>query len=357
LATDAARSHERAREHVSAADQVLKIVRNCAKSQQWLPSARTAKRTRIEELLDAHAATLRLRGVRSSAQIQSHLKPVREHFGDWFSVDLTAAAVDTYIEARLEADKAPATINRETQLLGQAMRLALERGQITAVPAIRPLPERNTRQGFFERPEFEAVVVALPEHLRDMCRFGWLTGWRRGEILTLRWTDVDLDGGAIRLRAEASKNGRGRTVMLGGGELGALIARRERARLVDREDGHPLVPDLVFHRDGEPIVDFRKAWATACVAGGLYRTVKREDGTAWSRTGCSMTCGAPPCATWCGRACQSGWRWRSRATRPGVCSTGTTSWSEGDLREAMRLQSAYVESLPRTGPAIPAGSR
>ena len=31
--------------------------------------------------------------------------------------------------------------------------------------------------------------------------------------------------------------------------------------------------------------------------------------------------------------------------------------SEGDLREAMRLQSAYVESLPRTGPAIPAGSR
>src|SRR5260370_13844747 len=41
LATDAARSHERAREHFSAADQVLKIVRNCAKSQQWLPSARS----------------------------------------------------------------------------------------------------------------------------------------------------------------------------------------------------------------------------------------------------------------------------------------------------------------------------
>jgi len=237
LATDAARSHERAREHVSAADQVLKIVRNCAKSQQWLPSARTAKRTRIEELLDAHAATLRLRGVRSSAQIQSHLKPVREHFGDWFSVDLTAATVDTYIEARLEADKAPATINRETQLLGQAMRLALERGQITAVPAIRQLPERNTRQGFFERPEFEAVAMALPEHLRDMCRFGWLTGWRRGEILTLRWTDEDLDGGAIRLRAEASKNGRGRTVMLGGRAWGP--DRPPGARAPRRSGGRP----------------------------------------------------------------------------------------------------------------------
>src|SRR6266404_197192 len=34
LATDAARSRKRTREHVSAADQVLKIVRNCAKTRR-----------------------------------------------------------------------------------------------------------------------------------------------------------------------------------------------------------------------------------------------------------------------------------------------------------------------------------
>ena len=34
MATDAARSHKRTREHVSTADQVLKIVRNCAKTRR-----------------------------------------------------------------------------------------------------------------------------------------------------------------------------------------------------------------------------------------------------------------------------------------------------------------------------------
>jgi len=45
-------------------------------------------------------------------------------------------------------------------------------------------------------------------------RFAYLTGWRKGEIISLKWTDVDRDAGAIRLRPEQSKTGRGRTAML-----------------------------------------------------------------------------------------------------------------------------------------------
>ena len=36
---------------------------------------------------------------------------------------------------------------RETQLLGQALRLGLERGNLSTLPSIRRLPERNARQG------------------------------------------------------------------------------------------------------------------------------------------------------------------------------------------------------------------
>src|SRR2546426_9941247 len=108
----------------------------------------------------------------------------------------------------------PATVNRETQLLGQAMRLGVERQCLATVPAIRHLPERNVRQGFFERPELEAVVANLPDDLRDVARFAYLSGWRRGEILTLRWSDVDRDGRIVRLRAEESKNGHGRVLAL-----------------------------------------------------------------------------------------------------------------------------------------------
>jgi putative ABC transport system substrate-binding protein len=78
---------------------------------------------------------------------------------------------------------------------------------------------------------------------------------------------VDRDAGAIRLRPEAAKTGRGRTVMLEG-DLAELIDRRFEARLFEK-DTNVRVAALVFHRDGEPVGDFRKAWATACQAAGV----------------------------------------------------------------------------------------
>lgn len=228
--------------------------------------APAARRVTVDELLDDLAADYRLRQIRSWKSFGAHLKPLRAHFGNWRALAVTASAVDAFIEDRLEADKAPSTINRSTQVLGQAFRLALKRQKVLAVPPIRRLPEHNARQGFFERADFERVVTALPEYLRDFCRFAYLTGWRRGECLTLPWSDVDRDGGVIRLRPEASKNGSGRTLVLDP-VLAALLARRERDRLSARG-----VADLVFHRAGRPIGDFRYAWGKACVAAGLAVT-------------------------------------------------------------------------------------
>ena len=51
------------------------------------------------------------------------------------------------------------------------------------------------------------------------------------------------------------------------GDLAELIDRRGEARLFDK-DGKVRVAALVFHRDGEPVRDFRKSWATACLAAG-----------------------------------------------------------------------------------------
>jgi integrase len=228
--------------------------------------APAARRVTVDELLDDLAADYRLRQIRSWKSFGAHLKPLRAHFGAWRAAAVTAEAVDAFIEDRLEASRAPATINRLTQVLGQAFRLALKRQKVLGVPAIRHLPEHNARQGFFERDDFERVVTALPAYLQDVARFGYLTGWRRGELLTLRWSDVDRAGGVIRLRPEASKNKTGRTIVLDP-ILDALMARREQARLLERG-----VADLVFHRDGRPIGDFRYAWGKACVAAGLAVT-------------------------------------------------------------------------------------
>jgi len=74
------------------------------------------------------------------------------------------------------------------------------------------------------------------------------------------WRDVDLAGGVVRLRPEISKNKDGRMLPLSG----ELLEITERAHARRRLDS-----SLVFHRNGEPMGDFRKAWSSACEAAGL----------------------------------------------------------------------------------------
>ncbi len=98
---------------------------------------------------------------------------------------------------------------------------------ISQQPFIPRLSEiGNERQGFFETADFEAVCGKLPEYLRDFCRFGFATGWRKGSIESLRWSDVGED--VIYLRAENSKTRKAETMPLEG-ELRQIIDRRRAA--------------------------------------------------------------------------------------------------------------------------------
>ncbi len=204
-------------------------------------------------------------------QSLSNFRRVRQDFALQRASTLTSDQVDRYIEGLQEQDYAPASINRFTQVLGQAFGLAIRQKRLISVPYIRRLSEAgNVRQGFFTQADFERLVSHLPGDLQDYARFAYLTGMRKGEIASLRWDDID--GDSIRLRAENAKNGEGRTVPIEG-ELTELIERRRAARQVRQADLPITLSAWIFHRSGEPIGDFRKAWATACVMAGLGQWV------------------------------------------------------------------------------------
>ena len=289
------------------------------------------RQLQLGSLLDDLVSDYRVRRVRSLASVLSHLKPLRDHFGNWRAVGINFRAIETYITTRREAEKSNATINREMELLRRALRLAHDRQLLPSIPKVRVLPEDNTRQGFFERPELEAVVAALPAYLRDFTRFAYLSGWRKGEIISLKWTDVDREAGAIRLRPEAAKTGRGRTVMLEG-DLAELIDRRWQARLFEK-DANLRVTALVFHRDGEPVGDFRKAWATACRAAGvpdkLFHDLRRTAARNMVRAGVPERVAMAV----------TGHLTRSMFDRYNIVS-------EDDLRMAAQKTTMYVDTLP-----------
>jgi integrase len=169
----------------------------------------------------------------------------------------SAASISRYVENLLADGYRPASINRRTEVLSATFRLAIREKKLTEMPYIRGLSETgNGRQGFTVRQQLDRVIANLPEHLRDVVLFCFLSSWRKGEVLSLTWTNVA--GDAIRLRAENSKEREARSLALEG-ELAEIIERRLALR-----DG-----PLVFHRQGKPIRSFRKRWARVCRLAGI----------------------------------------------------------------------------------------
>jgi len=153
----------------------------------------------------------------------------------------------------------------------------VQRKRLTAmqVPTLSRLPERNVRRVFFAHDEFEAVAKHLPKYLQDAARFAYLTGWRKGDVRSLKWADVDTQVMTITLLT--SKNGEGRALALPD-ELVAIVKRREQERLMTTPAGDVRVVEYVFHRDGRLLGDFRKAWHAACVKAGLSHLEKDAEG-------------------------------------------------------------------------------
>jgi integrase len=144
--------------------------------------------------------------------------------------------------------------------------LAVKDGKLYSKPHVPMLREDNTRTGFFEAEQFEAVCRHLPEALRPVVTFAYLTGWRlKSEILPLEWRQVDWQGRVVRLDPGTTKNREGRSYPFTAALekiLKAQDAEHDRLKKAGR------IVALVFHRDGERILDFRKAWDTACTAAG-----------------------------------------------------------------------------------------
>ena len=233
------------------------------------------QRVTVAELLDDYVEDIRLREVKSLEKMLAHMKPIRTYFGPMRAAEVTAAIVDRYIAARVAATKSNATVNRGTTILATAFKLGQRRGKLTIAPMIRKLPETTVRRVFYEKIEFEEVVSAAPEYLRDALRFFYATGWRKQEVVGLLWNTVDLAAGTITL--PTSKNTRGRALAISG-DLVELMKRREQARLVETPDHEVKVAEHVFHRQGQPLGDFKRAWATARVTAGLARLVKDASG-------------------------------------------------------------------------------
>jgi integrase len=215
----------------------------------------------------------RTNGRRSLPDLERTVRPLRAAFGGMRAVAITTERMRDYSAARLDAGAAPATVNKELGALRRMLTLGLGRKYRDDVPMLHV---ENTRTGFVEPADFDALVTALPAHLQAPTRFAYVSAWRRGEVLNLTWARVTRDadgGGSIRLDGAQSKNGSGRVLpFVAASPLALLLAEQHERRRLDCP--------YVFHRNGKPLRYFYDAWRTACKAIGqphlLFHDLRRS---------------------------------------------------------------------------------
>jgi integrase len=234
-------------------------------------SRRDLERVVYRDLQHLIITDYRKNGRRSMSRLQSSLKHLGTFFDSWRVVDITEDAIDRYVGERLDEGAAAATVNRELAALRRMFRLGDRARMVERVPVFDLLTERNVRKGFIEEPEFAALCTELPPRQRPLAVVGYITGWRKGELLSRQWRHVDFDGGWLRLEPGETKSGEGRQFPLVPRLREALEAQAERKRAIEKRTGR-IVDALFFHyggsRAGEPIRDFRSAWQSACRRAG-----------------------------------------------------------------------------------------
>jgi len=211
------------------------------------------------------------------------VKHLKKSFEGTKAVDIDTSMIEAHKEKRMLAGLSNATINRELSALKRMFSLASQcmPPKIRQMPYISMLEESNTREGFFEYDEYLAVKDALPSYLKPVITFAYHTGWRLSEIVGLTWNKVDLKEGIVRLETGETKNKQARSIYLDGELLKEMKALHGGLRLVaakgNPSETRPSCP-YVFHREGERIQSFGKAWKTACIKAGLFEVKKDAEG-------------------------------------------------------------------------------
>lgn len=160
-----------------------------------------------------------VKGLRSYEKLKDVLENVVDYLGDRMLESIKSVDLENYIAKRKAERKAPATIQMELAIAKMAINKALNNDMISArtLKAFKTVksPLRagsNARTRIVSLDEYKRVYSAAPHYLRVALTLSLYCGMRRGEICTLRWSDINLKTGFIRLPAERTKEQKAKTI-------------------------------------------------------------------------------------------------------------------------------------------------
>ncbi len=195
--------------------------------------------------------------------LRLHLLP---RFGKLHLDQLRQEEIVEWLNAKVKAGYAQATVNRWQVILSHMMRLAKQWGvpgaEINPLAGVRQRDPNNRKERFLnpaETKRLKAAVEASPNPmLKHIVALLLLTGCRKRELLDGKWEEVDLDRKVWRI--PTSKTGKPRHVPLSDDAAAVL-------RSIPRVGGNAyIVPNP---QTGEPFQSIFNSWDTARRAAAL----------------------------------------------------------------------------------------
>ena len=225
------------------------------------------------DYLDAKKGDVKGSTLRIESKNLDHLGPF---FGRLLLTDIDGRDISRYQQARSGEGAAGATINLEIGTLRSILRRHRLWGNLQ--PDVKKRPEREdvgqALSADDEQKLLEGCRMSRSRSLHPAVVLALNTGLRSGELLSMRWLQVDLTKRTIRVGDSKSRAGRGRLVPLNGRATAILTLWAE--SFPGREAKHAVFPSERVGAAGDsfdpcikntdpdtPIRSLKEAWESA----------------------------------------------------------------------------------------------
>lgn len=200
---------------------------------------------------------------RSFRSKKGFILQLTETFGNIPLRHLNTKLIEQFQTDRLNKGNKPATVNRLLATLKHCIHKGyqwemLSEETLKRIRQVRLLEENNRRLRYLSKEECQSLINACNGNTKAIVITALNTGMRKGEILSLKWDNVDLKHGFILL--DITKNGERREIPVNDTLRGVLqgITRR-------------LDIPYVFHDNitGKPYQDVKRSFNTALRKTGI----------------------------------------------------------------------------------------
>lgn len=190
------------------------------------------------------------------------LRHLVDFFGEKNLDEITPKDVERYKAERSTLVK-KATVNRELACFKHLYTIAIQWGYARESPGkkVKLFKENNQRTRFLQSYELDRLYAVCFPGIRPIVKFAANTGMRFGEIMSLKWADVDLRNNIIMVKN--TKNNQPREIPLNPDSLDAINS-------VPRHINEPYV---FCNQDGSKRSSIRTSFENAVRKAGLEDVV------------------------------------------------------------------------------------